>query len=53
MLPDLDEKVLIPLRVTLPLAQFRAVRAVADAEGVALAVLVRRLLNAGMKENHQ
>jgi hypothetical protein len=47
---DLDEKVLVPLRVTLPLDQFRAVKTTAAAKGVPLAVLVRRLLTAGLEK---
>jgi hypothetical protein len=48
----LNENVLIPLRVAVPLAQFGELKAKAALEGVPLAALVRRLLGAGMtKEN--
>lgn len=45
-----DERVLVPLRVAVPLAQFGELKAKAAQEGVPLAALVRRLLGAGMKE---
>jgi hypothetical protein len=48
-----NENILIPLRVTVPLRQFGELKAKAAQEGVSLAAVVRRLLGAGMSKEVQ
>jgi hypothetical protein len=47
-MPIVDEKMLIPLRVQVTAGQLSELKATATQEGIPLAALVRRLIDAGI-----
>jgi hypothetical protein len=53
MPPNVDDRMLVPLRVAVPLSQFGTLKTTAAAEGVPLAELVRRLLTAGLEKPYE